>query len=57
MGFIVGLAAGGQAVGIISSGVKTILACWAEDPEPLRRTHPEVHAEFENRILCKLQDF
>jgi len=54
LGFIIGFAAGGAAVGIISSGVKTILACWAEDPEPLRRAHPEVHDEFENRILTKL---
>jgi hypothetical protein len=57
LGLICGIVAGGAAVGIISSGVKTILACWAEDPEPLRRTHPEVHAEFEGRIMAKLQVF
>lgn len=57
LGLIVGVVAGGAAVGIISSGVKTTLACWAEDPEPLRQAHPEVHAQFESRILAKLQAF
>lgn len=57
LGLIIGVVAGGAAVGIISSGVKTILACWAEDPEPLRQSHPEVHAEFESRIMAKLQPF
>jgi hypothetical protein len=54
VGFLSGMVAGGSAVGIISSGTKTILACWAEDPEPLRQTHSEIHAEFESRILSKL---
>jgi hypothetical protein len=49
-----GVVAGGSAVGIISSGAKTILALWAEDPEPLRYHRPGIHAEFESRILAKM---
>merc|ERR1711920_240140 len=54
MGFWSGLVAGGNAAGILSSGAKTILALWAEDPEPLRKTHPEIHSEFESRILSRV---
>merc|ERR1712232_1140460 len=51
IGLWAGCLAGGSAAGIISSGTKTILALWAEDPEPLRLTHPETHYEFEARIV------
>lgn len=51
IGWLSGLIAGGTAVNIISSGVKTILVLWAEDPSDLQRSHPEIHAEFEERIV------
>eukprot|EP00933_Yihiella_yeosuensis_P050536 TRINITY_DN48342_c0_g1_i1.p1 TRINITY_DN48342_c0_g1~~TRINITY_DN48342_c0_g1_i1.p1 ORF type:complete len:571 (-),score=120.13 TRINITY_DN48342_c0_g1_i1:353-2065(-) len=51
IGLFAGFIAGGTAAGIISSGTKTILALWAENPEPLRFTHPEIHMEFESRII------
>merc|ERR1712157_144298 len=54
MGFWSGLVAGGNAAGILSSGAKAILALWAEDPEPLRKTHPDIHSEFESRILSRI---
>jgi len=54
IGLWAGLVSGGSAAGIISSGTKTILLLWAEDPEPLRRSFPEIHQEFENRIVTKL---
>jgi hypothetical protein len=54
MGLFAGLIAGGSAAGIISSGTKTILAMWAESPEPLRQSHPEIHHEFEQRIMTKI---
>lgn len=55
IGLWAGLLAGGSAAGIISSGTKTILALWAESPEQLRQSHPEVHAELEQRILSRLR--
>jgi len=57
IGFLAGLMCGGSAASIISSGTKTILACWAEDPEPLRQSHPEIHQEFESRILSRMADW
>jgi hypothetical protein len=56
IGLWAGLVAGGSAVGVLSSGTKTILALWAEDPEPLARKRPQIHAEFEQRILGKFGD-
>jgi len=49
-----GLLSGGSAAGIFSSGTKTVLALWAEDPAPLVRAQPETHRAFEDRILAKL---
>jgi len=54
LGFLVGLIAGVAALSIVSSGVKTVLACWADDPEPLQRSHPLIHQEFEAKIYGKL---
>merc|ERR1719444_130966 len=54
IGLWAGLIAGGSAVGVLSSGTKTILALWAENPVPLQQRRPEIHAEFENRILGRL---
>jgi len=51
-----GLLAGGSAAGILSSGTKTILVLWAENPEPLRRMEPTIHQEFETRIMGKLTE-
>lgn len=56
IGLFAGLIAGGTSMGILSSGTKTILALWAEDPEPLRRARPDMHSEFEQRILGKLTE-
>eukprot|EP00440_Ansanella_granifera_P032124 gb/GFBE01034866.1/.p1 GENE.gb/GFBE01034866.1/~~gb/GFBE01034866.1/.p1 ORF type:complete len:562 (+),score=106.88 gb/GFBE01034866.1/:1-1686(+) len=56
IGLWAGLMSGGAAAGIISSGTKTILALWAEDPEPLRRNFPEIHQEFESRIVSRLAE-
>lgn len=49
-GFVAGWAAGSLAVGALSSGAKTILALWAEDPAPLRAARPELHSELEQHI-------
>jgi len=57
IGLWAGLVSGSAAAAIISSGTKSILVLWAEDPEPLRRNFPEIHKEFENRILTKLAQF
>mmetsp|Transcript_25687 Transcript_25687/g.74288 ORF Transcript_25687/g.74288 Transcript_25687/m.74288 type:complete len:517 (-) Transcript_25687:115-1665(-) len=54
IGFFVGIMAGAASLNIISSGVKTILACWADDPQPFAETHPEIHAEFEAKIYGKI---
>merc|ERR1719188_2084011 len=49
-GFSVGIMAGSASVGVISSGVKTILMCWAESPQKLANSHPDIHEEFVKRI-------
>jgi len=49
-GLFIGAISGSAALGVINSGVKTILACWAEDSTPLSQTHPEIHDEFVTRI-------
>jgi hypothetical protein len=54
IGFFAGLMTGGSAAGVLTSGTKTLLAMWAENPEPFRRAYPEIHAEFELRILAKM---
>lgn len=51
IGLFIGLIAGSAALGVINSGIKTILACWSEDSRPLMHTHKEVHDEFASRIL------
>jgi len=54
-GFIFGSVAGCAAASILSSGTKTILALWAENPEPLKRNHPDIHQAFENRVATQFQ--
>jgi len=54
IGFFAGLMAGGSAAGVLTSGTKTLLAMWAENPEPFRRAYPQIHSEFEQRILGKI---
>jgi len=51
VGFLTGMIAGGSCVGIFASGVKTMLALWAEDPSHLQRSHPDIHAELEAKIM------
>jgi len=50
VGLFIGIISGSAALGVINSGIKTILACWAEDSTPLSQTHPEIHDEFVTRI-------
>lgn len=52
-GLSVGVMAGAAALNVISSGVKTILMCWAEKPEKLGVSHPDIHQEFCDRIAGK----
>lgn len=49
-GFLTGFMAGSAALGFISSGVKTILMCFADTPERLAKSHPEIYSEFEKRV-------
>lgn len=49
-GLVAGCIAGGSAVGITSSGVKTILVLWAEDPDGLAVANPQIHQEFDQRM-------
>jgi hypothetical protein len=49
-GLSVGVMAGTAALNVISSGVKTILVCWAEMPEKLGASHPGINQEFCDRI-------
>jgi len=56
IGLWAGLVAGGSCVGMFSSGVKTILALWAESPDTLQQTHPEIHCEFAEKIKRGFQE-
>jgi len=47
IGALAGLAACSPILGVLTSGTRTVLALWAEDPEPLRAARPEMHAEFD----------
>lgn len=53
VGFWGGVLAGGSAVGMFSSGVKTVLVLWAERPDELQQTHPEIHRQFEEKIMAQ----
>merc|ERR1712039_18536 len=46
--------AGGSAVGIINSGASTLLVCWAEYPELLKRKHPELHERLNRKAVASL---
>jgi len=45
-GCMAGIVAGGSGVGVMDSGAKTVLMCWAEQPDVLEGTHPEIHRKF-----------
>jgi len=53
-GLWAGVVVGGAAAGVISSGAKTVLALWAEDPVPLQRMRPTMHQELEDRIISSM---
>lgn len=53
VGFFVGLVAGAASTGLINSGGKTILICWADEPDSLMNSHPEVHDRFVGAIQCR----
>jgi len=55
-GLLSGCIAGGSAVGVMNSGSVTILMSWAEKPEVLQRTHPELHTKFHNVIGTKMNE-
>merc|ERR1719296_400864 len=50
LGFPLGFLAGIAALGVLSSGVKTLLTCWAEDPQTLADRKPDIHQEFQQRL-------
>lgn len=52
-GLLSGCIAGGSAVGVMNSGSVTILMSWAENPDVLRSTHPELHQKFKDVIYGK----
>jgi uncharacterized membrane-anchored protein YitT (DUF2179 family) len=53
VGLFSGIVCGATAIGVISSGVKTILSLWAESPDELVRARPELHKEFHERMMGK----
>jgi len=55
VGAMIGMSAGFAALGGLSSGIMTILVCWAEDPLPLIESRPDVHLELESKILGRLR--
>jgi len=54
IGVMIGMIAGAAALGGVSSGIMTVLVCWAEDPLPLIELRPDVHLELESKILGRL---
>lgn len=55
-GMLAGCIAGGSAIGVMNSGSVTILMSWAENPDVLQRTHPELHQKFTSVIHGKVQE-
>eukprot|EP00811_Abedinium_folium_P033958 NODE_6883_length_1629_cov_6.832889.p1 GENE.NODE_6883_length_1629_cov_6.832889~~NODE_6883_length_1629_cov_6.832889.p1 ORF type:complete len:464 (+),score=101.18 NODE_6883_length_1629_cov_6.832889:84-1394(+) len=51
LGLLTGLCSGRTVVAAITSGITTILACWAENPSPLKDSHPAVHQQLTRRIF------
>mmetsp|Transcript_8470 Transcript_8470/g.26365 ORF Transcript_8470/g.26365 Transcript_8470/m.26365 type:complete len:549 (+) Transcript_8470:85-1731(+) len=50
IGLVIGLPIGMTSLSTISSGTKTVLACFADDPEPLQVTHSFIASEFNTKI-------
>ncbi|KUF78814.1 PNS1 protein [Phytophthora nicotianae] len=44
LGFIIGFSVALTPLAVISSSVATIFVCFAEDPAPFQRSHPELYA-------------
>lgn len=49
-GCLGGFVAGSTAFGVMSSGVKTILVCWVDNPNPLKLKHEDMDRNFATRI-------
>lgn len=50
MGLFGGATAGASAMSIFGSGTKTILTAWAEDPQPLMHSYPEIAQDFSQKL-------
>lgn len=44
--WVFGFFASGNVMSIVEAGVNSILVCWAEAPDQLSTTHPDVHAKL-----------
>jgi len=53
LGLIPGIFVGSTAGSIITAGSKTILMSWAENPDELQRSRPELHAAFHEKMVSK----
>lgn len=54
VGFITGAIAASGTVGIIRSGSKALLVCWAENPEPLAQKNKDIAQFFTNSVESRL---
>eukprot|EP00435_Cladocopium_sp_Y103_P040818 s2587_g11.t1 len=57
VGLVSAAISGGGVMGIMGSGTKAILMCWAEDPDRLHQEHgfEDLHAELNNKAPEQLE--
>lgn len=46
LGCCAGCCSGGASISVLHSGSQSILMCWAERPDVLQNTHPDLHERF-----------
>jgi hypothetical protein len=50
IGCFISLFVANASLCMIDAGTKTILSCWAEDPQPLQKHHKEMHEALESHL-------
>lgn len=55
-GLVIGVMVGSAAGAMVTSGSKTILASWAEDPQKLTEKHPQIARRFESKAAGNRDD-
>jgi len=56
IGILIGMIVGAATLGVVTSGIMTLVVCWAEDPFPLVESHHDIHLMLESQIIRRLAD-